>query len=133
MLYVGYFSFDEIDPNDNQRHGYFSSIVDARTPDDAVTKFEAHIREMKHDIPEMGNVVNIYIEEIMRFARLPQKPVITRLQFAKGVFPESISHSLPGSSGKEVEAFGYAPDVENNELHNDNDYIEAKPFISFHH
>ncbi|HSO20502.1 MAG TPA: hypothetical protein VLT88_13650 [Desulfosarcina sp.] len=131
MLFIGHFSFDEIDADDNQRHGYFSSIVDAQTPDDAVAEFAAHIKTMKDSIPAMVNVVNIYIEEILRFARLPQKPIITRLQFSDGAFPQSVSHTLPGVFGKEVEAFGYAPDIENHEMLNDGDYIEAEPFISF--
>ena len=131
MLFIGHFSLDEIDADDNQRHGYFSSIVDAQTPDEAVEKFEAHIKETKRNHPSMVNVVNIYIEEILRFARLPQKPIITRLQFSNGAFPESISHSLPGVFGKEVEAFGYSPDVENHEMLNDEGYIESEPFISF--
>ena len=131
MLFIGHFSLDEIDADGNQRHGYFSSIVDAATPDDAVEKFEAHIKMLKRTIPAMIDVVHVYIEEILRFARLPHKPIITRLQFSDGAFPESISHSLPGVFGKEVEAFGYSPDVENQEMLNDGDYIESEPFISF--
>ncbi|BBO66109.1 hypothetical protein DSCA_00390 [Desulfosarcina alkanivorans] len=131
MLFIGYFSFDEIDADGNQRHGYFSSIVDAQTPDDAVSKFEAHIKNKNSKVREMANVINIYIEEIMRFVRIPQKPIITRLQSSSGAFPASVSHSLPGVAGKEVEAFGFAPDVEKQEMLNDDSYIESKPFITF--
>lgn len=131
MLFIGHFSFDELDTDGNQRHGYFSSIVDASTPDDAVARFDAHVKAMKHSLPAMVNVVHVYIEEILRFARLPHNPIITRLQFSDGAFPESISHSLPGVFGKDVEAFGYAPDVENQEMLNDGRAIEAVPFISF--
>jgi hypothetical protein len=131
MLFIGHFSFDEIDADGNQRHGYFSSIVNAQTPDEAVSKFETHIKAMKGKVREMVNVVNVYIEEILRFARLPQTPIITRLQSSAGEFPASISHALPGVMGKDVEVFGFAPDVEKHETPNDGSFIEAEPFIVF--
>ncbi len=131
MLFIGHFSFDEIGSDDRQKHGYFSSIVDAKNPDEAVAQFEAHIREMKHRFPEMSDIVKVYIEEILKFTKLPEKPIITRLQFSEGAFPNSISHSLPGVFGEKIEVFGYAPDVENQEILNDGGHIEAKPFISF--
>jgi len=33
MLFIGHFSFDEIDADSQPKHGYFSSIVDAKSPD----------------------------------------------------------------------------------------------------
>ena len=131
MLFIGHFSFDEIDADGNQRHGYFSAIVDSRTPEEAVAKFEAHIKQIKGRVREMVNVVNIYIEEILRFARLPQHPIITRLQFSEGAFPASVSHSLPGVVNKEAETFGYAPDVDKHEMRDDDGFIESVPFITF--
>jgi hypothetical protein len=131
MLFIGHFSFDEMDVEGNQRHGYFSAIVECQTADEAVAKFEAHIKRIKDHVREMVNVVNIYIEEILKFTQVPQEPIITRMQFSEGTFPESVSHSLPGVFGKDVEAFGFAPDVENHEMLNDGGYIESEPFITF--
>jgi hypothetical protein len=131
MFYIGHFSFDEIDAEGNQRHGYFSAIVECRTPDDAVAQFESHIKQVRERVPEMANVVNIYIEDILKFTQLPKTPVITRLQSSAGEFPASISHSLPGVMGRDVDAFGFAPDVEKHEIPNDGSFIEAEPFISF--
>jgi hypothetical protein len=133
MLFIGHFSFDEIDADSQVRHGYFSSIVDAKSPDDAVAKFEAHIKGMKETASQMVSVVNVYIEEILKIAKIPETPIITRLQSSAGEFPASTSHSLPGVFGEEVEAFGLAPDVENHEMLNDGGFIEAKPFITFDH
>ncbi len=133
MLFIGHFSFDEIGVHGKPKHGYFSSIVDAETPDDAVAKFEAHIKEMKDTDRQMVGVVNVYIEEILRIANIPETPIITRLQSSDGEFPASISHSLPGVFGEDVEAFGFAPDVEDHEMLNDGSFIEAKPFITFDH
>jgi hypothetical protein len=53
------------------------------------------------------------------------------LQSSEGQFPASVSHSLPGVFDKDVEAFGFAPDVEDHEMLNDGSFIEAKPFITF--
>jgi hypothetical protein len=131
MLFIGHFSFDEIRPDGNPGHGYFSSIVDARTPDEAVAKFEAHIKQMKTNTREMFAMVNVYIEEILRVPDVPDTPIITRLQSSDGEFPPSTSHSLPGVFGETIDAFGFAPDVENHEALNDGSFIEAQPFISF--
>jgi len=131
MLFIGHFSFDEIDADSQSKHGYFSSIVDAQSPDDAVAKFEAHIKRMKATAEQMVNVVNVYIEEILKVAKIPDTPIITRLQSSKGEFPASTSHCLPGAFGQDVEAFGFAPDVEDHEMLNDGGFIEAKPFITF--
>lgn len=133
MLFIGHFSFDEIGADGQPKHGYFSSIVDAETPDDAVDKFEVHIKEMKDTDRQMVGVVNVYIEEILRIATIPKTPIITRLQSSAGEFPASISHSLPGVFGEDVEAFGFAPDVDDHEMLNDGGFIEAKPFITFDH
>ncbi len=133
MLYIGHFSFDEVDSDDTPKHGYFSSIVDAQDPDDAVAKFEAHIRQMKGDSQPMVNVVNVYIEEILKIAQIPDTPVITRLQSSAGEFPDSVSHSLPGVQDDALEAFGYAPDVERQADTDDDRFVEAQPFIRFAH
>ena len=133
MLFIGHFSFDEIDTDDQPKHGYFSSIVDAENPDDAVAKFEVHIKKMKETALEMVSVVNVYIEEILRIAKIPEMPIITRLQSSVGEFPASVSHSLPGVFGKNVDTFGFTPDVKNHEVLNDGGFIEAEPFITFEH
>jgi hypothetical protein len=133
VLFIGHFSFDEINADGQSKHGYFSSIVDAKSPDDAVAKFEAHIRQMKNTATQMVSVVNVYIEEILKIANIPKTPIITRLQSSEGEFPASTSHSLPGVFGKDAEAFGFAPDVEDHEMLNDGGFIEAKPFITFNH
>jgi len=131
MLFIGHFSFDEIDNDDRQRHGYLTCLVDAENPDDAVSQFEGHIKKMKTSAKEMVNIVNVYIEEILRFEQVPTRPIITRMQFSAGAFPASVSHSLPGVFGEGVDTFGFAPDVENHEMLNDGGYIESKPFIAF--
>jgi hypothetical protein len=131
MLFIGHFSFDEISPDGSPKHGYFSSIVDAKTPDAAVDKFQDHIKKMKTQIREMAAVVNVYIEEILRVPNIPDTPVITRLQSADGAFPPSISHALPGVDNEDIDAFGLAADVEKHEASSDGGFVESQPFITF--
>ena len=71
------------------------------------------------------------IEEVLKINQIPQTPMVTRLQFSAGEFPASISHSLPGVNNMDVDAFGFAPDVENQEMPNDGRFIESEPFITF--
>ena len=94
MLFIGHFSFDEIEADSQSKHGYFSSIVDAQSPDDAVAKFETHIKQMKDTSKQMVSVVNVYIEEILKIAKIPDTPIITRLQSSEGEFPR-IHQPLP--------------------------------------
>ncbi len=131
MLFIGHFSFDEISPEGDPKHGYFSSIVDAKTPDAAVAKFEEHIKQTKTQIREMSAVVNVYIEEILRVPDIPETPIITRLQSSDGAFPQSISHALPGVHDEDIDAFGLTADVENHESTDDGGFVESQPFITF--
>ena len=131
MLFIGHFSFDELDAGVRQKHGYFSSIVDAETPDDAVAKFETHIRATKENRSEMADVVNVYIEEILRIENIPDTPLMTRFQSSEGIFPPSVSYALPGVESRQVDAFGYTPDVEKHGASDQGDFVESQPFITF--
>lgn len=55
----------------------------------------------------------------------------TRIQFSEGAFPASVSHSLPNVIGKEAEVYGFAPDVENQEMLDNGGYVVSEPFITF--
>ncbi|WP_373498503.1 hypothetical protein [Desulfococcus sp.] len=131
MLFIGHFSFDEVDVDGRVKHGYFSSIVDAESPEAAVAKFEAHIKKMKGTHKVMDNVVNVYIEEILRIPRIPETPMITRFQSSRGEFPPSVSHALPGVDSGDAEAFGFTPDVERQRASDGHGFVESKPFITF--
>lgn len=131
MLFIGHFSFDELDADDKVKHGYFTSVVDAENPEVAVAKFEKHIKEMKGTLREMVNIVNVYIEEILKIPRIPETPLITRIQSSEGEFPPSVSHALPGAESEDVDAFGFAPDVKKQETPDSGGFIESEPFITF--
>lgn len=131
MLYIGHFSFDEIDPAGKPKHGYLSCIVDADSADDATAKFEAHIKAMQAELEEMAGLVHVYIEEILSVQTIPEAPIITRMQSSEGEFPESTSYTLPGVIGEDVTAYGFKPDVEIHDRPTDGGFVQAEPFISF--
>lgn len=131
MLSIGHFSFDEIDTAGQPRQGYFNSVVEADTPDSALAKFETYIRKMKDSEEQMVDVTRVYIEDILCFRHIPEAPIITRLQSSDGEFPPSISHSLPGVFGENVDAFGFKTNVAVHDRPTDGNFIEAKPLIAF--
>ena len=130
MLHIGHFSFDEIDSN--KRHGYFTCIVEADDEIAALQRFKEQIMEMKKYNVTFNKIVNIYIEDIIQVAYVPEKAVITRLQSSEGEFPKSISCSLPSmGADKVMTAFGLTLNVQKHEGEEGDNYEEAEPFISF--
>ena len=47
MLYIGHFSFDELDRDQKQRHGYFTCVVNSTDVEHSVEEFKSLIERMK--------------------------------------------------------------------------------------
>ena len=131
MLHIGHFSFDAFDAQNKQRHGYFTCIIDAEDPEVAVAKFGEHILQMKKKAAPFKNMAAVYIEDIIRVARVPEEPIVTHSQSSEGSFPRSISHSLPGTVKDGIEAFGMPDDVDRHEKGSNRHYKVSDPFIRF--
>ena len=131
MLHIGHFSFDEFDAQNNQRHGYFTCIIDAEDPDTAVAKFGEHILQMKKKAAAFKNVAAVYIEDIIRVGDVPADPIVTHSQSSEGPFPRSVSHSLPGAVKDGIEAYGMPSDVDRHEQGSSKTYKVTDPFIQF--
>jgi hypothetical protein len=135
MIYIGYFSFDELGPGNEVRHGYFSSVVEADDADIAVNEFKnlivfLHSREKANNM--FSNIVSVYIEDIIEIRNIPKKAFVTRIQSSSGKFPKSVTKSLPHNVESGINVYGWTPDVEKNESdQNTKEYIESKPFIKF--
>lgn len=129
MLYIGQFSFDELGFNQEARHGYFSCIVDAEKPETALDLFKEHIQNLKNSEPIFGNIVAVYIEDIIEIKDIPKKVILTRFQSSEGQFPKSISSSLPSSDTTKIETYRWANDGMDSS--GDEEYQEAKPFVQF--
>lgn len=131
MLYIGHFSFDEVNITDLARHGYFTMVAQADKAETAAGTFKADIKTRKAHDPLFAKIIAVYIEDIIEIPDLPDAPIITRLQSSAGEFPESVSHSLPGVARDDIKAYGFAIDVLQIKTKPVHDYKEMTPFIRF--
>lgn len=132
MVYIGHFSFDEIGSEKQIRHGYFSCLVESDGADAAANEFRELIVSMKKMDGIFGNIVAVYLEDIIEMQSVPQRAIVTRIQSSSGEFPKSISKSLPNVTAPGIHAYGWAPDIEKNEIHDSaNQYTASRPFIHF--
>ena len=131
MLYIGHFSFDEQDSDLHTRHGYFTCIVDVENPEDAVAKFAGHILEMKKSEPCFADIERVYLEDIVKITAIPAEPITTRLQSSEGLFPRSISYSLPSVIKDGIDAYGMPSNVSKHEKDESGQYLYSNPFITF--
>ena len=132
MLYLGHFSFDEVDSEENARHGYFSVVAEADDPDSAMDKFKALIKGNKNKGGIFDKVLAVYIDDIIEIPSVPEKGFITTFQSSDGEFPESVSHSLPDAETDEIKAYGYAIDLKQFEQKPAHQYKEKTPYLDFH-
>jgi len=135
MIYIGHFSFDELGPEKEVRHGYFSCVVEAEKIDAAINKFRDLIISLNSRIESNNmfrNIASVYIEDIIEIRNVPKKAFVTRIQSSAGEFPKSVSRSLPHDAEPGVNAYGLIPNVEKNEsVQNTEEYKTSKPFIKF--
>ncbi len=132
MLYIGHFSFDEIGAEQEIRHGYFTSVVDADNIERATNEFKELILSMKKTEDMFQRIVAVYMEDIIEFHHVPANAIVTRIQSSAGEFPESITHNLPGVVAPGIKIYGLEPDVRANESEqNTDEYKESKVFIKF--
>jgi hypothetical protein len=132
MIYIGYFSFDEIGPDQKVRHGYFSCVVDSVSAEAAANEFKELIFSLKKMDDLFKNIATVHMEDIIELRNVPRKAIVTRIQSSAGNFPKSITKSLPHVAAPGINVYGWAPDIEANETdRNTNEYTESKPFIKF--
>ncbi|MEJ2730583.1 MAG: hypothetical protein P8185_19140 [Deltaproteobacteria bacterium] len=132
MIYIGYFSFDELGPENEVRHGYFSCLVETDNADAAANEFKELIFSFKKMNDIFSNVTTVYLEDVIEIRDVPRRAIVTRIQSSAGEFPKSISRSLPHVAAPGINVYGWAPDVEENETDRSQaEYKAAEPFIKF--
>jgi len=137
MLYSGHFSFDEFRTPDKERHGYFTCIVRAGSPELALQKFKQRIQTIMQDLKEplFENVTAIYVEDIVEISHTPDDAIVTRFQSSEGAFPKSVSCSLPTTDSKKIKAYRWFPKTDPSLFDRDtireDDYEFATPFLTF--
>ena len=132
MIYIGHFSFDELGPENEVRHGYFSCVVEADTADTAANEFKELIFSLKKMDDLFSAIVTVYMEDIIEIRDVPRRAIVTRIQSSAGEFPKSISRSLPQVVAAGINVYGWTPDIEETETdQNTEEYKATRPFIKF--
>ena len=132
MIYIGYFSFDELGAEKEIRHGYFSCVVEKDSAEAAANEFKELILSFKKMNDVFSNIVTVYLEDIIELRDVPRRAIVTRFQSSAGEFPKSISRSLPHVVAPGINVYGLSPDIEKNETdRNKEEYKVTEPFIKF--
>jgi hypothetical protein len=132
MIYIGYFSFDELGSENEVRHGYFSCLVETDSAEAAANEFKELIFSFKKMNDIFNKITTVYMEDIIEIRDVPRRAIITRIQSSAGEFPKSISRSLPHVAVPGINVYGWEPDVEANEADRSQaEYKTAEPFIKF--
>jgi hypothetical protein len=132
MIYIGHFSFDELGAEKENRHGYFSCVVETDSAEAAANEFKELIISLKKMNDVFSKIVTVYLEDIIELRDVPHKAIVTRIQSSAGEFPKSMSRSLPHVAAPGINVYGWAPDIEKNETdRNKEEYKASEPFIEF--
>lgn len=131
-MYIGHFSFDELGPGKEVRHGYFSCVVDSVSAEAAANEFKELIFSLKKMDDIFKNIVAVYMEDIIEIRTVPRKAIVTRIQSSAGKFPKSVTKILPHVAAPDINVYGWAPDMEADETdQNTDEYKTSEPFIQF--
>ena len=76
MIYLGYFSFDEVGVENEDRHGYFTCALEVKNAEDAVNQFKEYILSLKETAAFFRGVVAVYIEDIVEILKVPTNPIL---------------------------------------------------------
>jgi hypothetical protein len=89
MNYLAHFSFFR---REEDRGGYFTMVVSAAEPDEAVEKFEKEILRLKKESDAFEDVVEVYIDDFIEIEEMPKQAVLTRMESEdREGFTESIN------------------------------------------
>lgn len=136
MFFLVNFSFDEVGPDQEVRHGYFNVLLASVSPDEMLTpenaeqKLRAYFEalQLKTDIFE--NIRNIYLEDLIEIQEISTAPVITHFQLSKGPLPESTIWSFPMGEIKGMLSHIWDSGQEHNVVDRTGNR-NSEPFLSF--
>lgn len=132
MLFLGHFSFDELD--DDGRFGHFSCVVDVKGPEMAEKAFKKLIVDMRKKKTILSTApVNIYLDTFIEIGEIPKSGLVTCYSSYRGDGPGGISTYLPHDDVGGCKQYYFYPEdrpdisekIEAMETH------EAVPFIRF--
>ena len=107
MLYLGQFSFNGFE--DDPRHGYLSSLVDADSIDEALDRFRTLLEGFQREHEGLKDVADIYLDVVIQIKKVPPEGILAHLATRPGGLSPAIS-SVPAELDENYcEAYSVAP------------------------
>ena len=127
MLYIGNFSFDYEDEDNQPRNGGFVYVIEADSADDAVDKFEKNLNDT---IKKKSDLLygDIYLDGVLEIKKLSKEGALGFYKNSSGEPPVSIESNLPLES-KGVNCFEWLPDGEEQSEQEEIDGRTVDPFL----
>lgn len=124
MNYLAHFSFYR---QDEDRGGYFTMVVSAEEPDEAVERFEAEILRLKKESDVFEDVTEVYIDDFIEIEKMPAQAVLTRMESED---PEGFTLSINLLTEQEgFTVYGWCPEGKEDEY--EEDEHDVYPFLVF--
>jgi len=111
MLYLGHFSFDEINDDDEDRFGHFACMVEANAPEGAEKAFKELILDMRKKKTLFTEPTHIYLDTFIEIGRLPSTGVVTEYaSYNREYAPGRICTYLPHEDKGECKPYFWYPE-----------------------
>ena len=110
MLYLGHFSFNGFE--DDPRHGYLTSLVEAGSIDEALDRFRKLLEGFQRERDVFNDVADIYLDVVIQVKRVPPEGIVAHMVTRPGELPPAISSTLPNLDEAYCEAYSVAPENE---------------------
>lgn len=134
MLYLGHFSFDECGDDDKGRFGYFSCMVEAKSPEHAEKAFKKLILDMRKKKTLFTEPADIYLDTFIEIGALPPTGVVTRYtSYNRAFAPGCITTYLPHEDKGDCKPYFWYPEDRPDiaEKIDAKEGIESVPFVTF--
>lgn len=127
MKYLAHFSFDQ---DKKEMNGYFTMIVSAPKPEEAMDKLEAKIKKLRKEGDIFSGIKEIFIDNLIEIENFPDKAILVRYESKKNDGFGRISADLfKTTEADKIKAFYWTPNENDGE--NDLDELEIAPFVVF--
>ena len=134
MLYLGHFSFSEINEDDDGRFGHFSCMVEAKNPEGAEKAFKKLILDMRKKKKLFTEPADIYLDTFIELGALPATGVVTEYaSYNREYAPGRICTYLPHEDKGECKPYFWYPEDRPDiaEKIDAEEGFENVPFVSF--
>lgn len=112
MQYVGHFSFgkspmDTHSVTENEWHGHFTLVEDARDVEDAIAKFTKLIKKLHKGSIPFDKGTEIYMEACVEIQKMPHDGMLTFYSSKRGAVPDGVYLNTSAHGASKGEAISY--------------------------